>query len=124
MQWERQRGLGIPDQEGNQDHGPGEECFPESKSPQKGISFTAECLQMRECVCERGRGGQRGEKQAVTPSTTLESLFSTRPLYLVANISPGKRKHFSGQSLRELCSPPPRDLCRGCWGHPGVLWGT
>lgn len=53
-------------------------------------------------ACVRERGGQRGEKQAVAPSTTLESLFSTQPLYLVANISPGKRKHFSGQSLGNI----------------------
>lgn len=52
------------------------------------------------CMCVR----QRGEKQAVTLSTTLESLFSTRPLYLVSNISPGKRKHFSGQSLGNILS--------------------
>lgn len=53
-------------------------------------------------MCVRQRRGQRGEKQAVTWSTTLESLFSTRPLYLVSNIPPGKRKHVSGQSLGNI----------------------
>ena len=75
-------------------------------------------------ACVRERGGQRGEKQAVAPSTTLESLFSTQPLYLVANISSGKRKHFSGQSLGNIFFPPSHDLLWGCWGHPGVYWGA
>lgn len=35
-----QWGLGITNQEGNQDGGPREKYFPESKSPWKGISFT------------------------------------------------------------------------------------
>ncbi|KAF6119785.1 hypothetical protein HJG60_010191 [Phyllostomus discolor] len=61
--------------------------------------------------------GQRGEKQAVTLSTTLESLFSTRPLYLVSNISPGKRKHFSGQSLGNILSSS-LWFTRRLLGHP------
>lgn len=44
----------------------------------------------------RGKGGR--EEQAQRPSTALQSLFSTLALYLVSNTSPGKRKHFSGQS--------------------------
>lgn len=47
---EGQRGMGTRNQEGNQGSGPGERCFPESKSPQKAGSFTAWCLQIHECV--------------------------------------------------------------------------
>jgi hypothetical protein len=75
-------------------------------------------------------GGGRGERgqgeQAQMPSTALQSLFSTLALYLVSNTSPGKRKHFSGQSWGNVI-PPSCDLYGGCWGmpacYPGV-WGA
>lgn len=77
------------------------------KANPRGREFVLQCSVfkcMTVCERERERRGQTGEKQAVTRSTTLESLFSTRPLYLMANISPGKRKHLSGQSLGNIFS--------------------
>lgn len=38
--WEGQWGPGPPNQEDNQDGGPREKYFPESKSPWNGIRFT------------------------------------------------------------------------------------
>lgn len=72
------------------------------------------------CVFPRmsgGRGkGEQGE-EAQMPSTALQSLFSTLALYLVSNTSPGKRKHFSGQSWGNII-PPSCDLY-GRWEAVG-----
>lgn len=70
-------------------------------------------------VCERERRAERGKASRNTELRAQRwSLFSMRPLYLVSNISPGKRKHFSG-----TFSPPSCDL-RKLLGHPGGPMGS
>ena len=93
--WRGSAALGRLNQEGNPDSGSREKCLPRA-NPRGGSSWYG-VVSANARVCERG-GAERG-KQAATPSTALESLFSTRPLYLVSNISPGKRQQFSGRSL-------------------------
>lgn len=105
---------------------PQKECIPGSKAPWEGNRLTVRCPQMHGGVCAVGMGAGRGSEQAVTPRTTLGSLFSTRPLYLVSNISPGKRKHSSGQSLGNMLSSSvwfTWRLLGAPYSSSGTLWG-
>lgn len=97
---------------------PGEKMLCRKKSVEKGDHGREPCVFPR---MGGGRGkGEQGE-EAQMPSTALQSLFSTLALYLVSNTSPGKRKHFSGQSWGNII-PPSCDLygrtLGGCWGMP------
>lgn len=65
-----------------------------------------------------GVGGAERERASSDSKHSIgKSAFSTAH-YLLSNIFPGKRQHFSGQSHGKL-SVPSCDLHRGCWG---CLW--
>lgn len=65
-----------------------------------------------------GVGGAGRERASSDSKRSKGKFVFSTALYLLSNIFPGKRQHFSGQSHGKL-SVPSCDLHRGCWG---CLW--